>query len=196
VDQTLTIQRGFTESQRQAAAEVLYDAFERKLTPLLGDRAHSVALLAASLQPGATLVAVEGDRVLGVAGLKYGGRTFMAPRFAGFVRIFGTLLAPVRLALFALLDAPMPKDKLLLETLAVHASARGKGIGSQLARATFDIARENGCRTVVLDVVDTNPDAYRLYLRLGFKPVSDHTLPILRPLMGFRRYTVMAYAAE
>lgn len=57
--------------------------------------------------------------------------------------------------------------------------------------AVFDFARKRGMRAVRLDVVDTNPDARRLYERLGFAPVRTRRCPYLFRRMGFSAFTTM-----
>jgi ribosomal protein S18 acetylase RimI-like enzyme len=56
--------------------------------------------------------------------------------------------------------------------LYVKPEARGHGIGSQLLAALIDPARSSGLDHVSLEVLVRNPDARRLYERLGFAPVD------------------------
>jgi ribosomal protein S18 acetylase RimI-like enzyme len=70
-------------------------------------------------------------------------------------------------------------DEVYIAVLVVDASMRGKGIGSLLMQSAFDIAQKNQCTAVVLDVANTNPDARRLYERLGFKLVRTIELKYL-----------------
>ena len=196
MSQPLTIQHGFTDDQRQAVAEVIHEGFKRKLAPLLGDRGHTLALLAAGLRPEGVLLAAQDGRVLGVAGLKYGREGFMEPVMADFVRVYGPLLAPLRRWLFEFMESPEPEDFVYVDAMAVRAGWRGRGIGARLLEATFDFARERGYPQVVLDVVDTNPDARRLYERMGFTPVRVERFPVMGLFLGFRSATVMKRGVE
>ena len=56
-----------------------------------------------------------------------------------------------------------------IEFLSTHPDLRGKGIGTQLIRYVCDNLSYEFC---VLDVYSKNPNAKRLYERLGFKQVK------------------------
>lgn len=58
-----------------------------------------------------------------------------------------------------------------LEALAVNARYRGQGIGTLLLERCFEEARRAGKQEVSLHVVDTNPRAKQLYVRMGFRSV-------------------------
>jgi ribosomal protein S18 acetylase RimI-like enzyme len=58
-------------------------------------------------------------------------------------------------------------------------------------QAVFEIAQQNKLYAVVLEVIDTNPDAQRLYERLGFKPVRTRKYRYLRNLIGSSAVTTM-----
>jgi ribosomal protein S18 acetylase RimI-like enzyme len=68
---------------------------------------------------------------------------------------------------------------------------RGKGIGTSLMQAVFEIAQQNQFYAIVLEVIDTNPDAQRLYKRLGFKPTRIRKYGYLRNLIGSSAVTTM-----
>jgi ribosomal protein S18 acetylase RimI-like enzyme len=59
-----------------------------------------------------------------------------------------------------------------LEAAAVVRPVRGQGIGTSLVRAAESLAAERGYTTVELGVEDSNPDARRLYERLGYRSVA------------------------
>jgi len=84
------------------------------------------------------LVAVQEDRIVGVAVCLGGFSTFKA----------------------------MPV--LNVHDLAVLPSHRGQGIGSTLLNAAEARARELGCCKMTLEVISTNEGAHRLYNRQGF----------------------------
>ena len=60
-----------------------------------------------------------------------------------------------------------------MEDLYVRESDRGAGLGSALAEAAVELARERGCARVELDVNEANPPAVALYEKLGFSAESD-----------------------
>lgn len=63
-----------------------------------------------------------------------------------------------------------PVKTLYIDDLCVDESLRGKGIGKKLYAAALDMARENGCYNVTLNVWSCNPTALRFYESLGLKP--------------------------
>lgn len=58
--------------------------------------------------------------------------------------------------------------------LAVEERYKGQGLGTQLLRAAEDLAREKGATQISLSVAEENPRARRLYLHVGYQPVSNH----------------------
>lgn len=57
-----------------------------------------------------------------------------------------------------------------LETLAVAAQVRGRGIGTMLLDACRERLRAEGVSHWTVAVVEANEDATRLYERVGFRP--------------------------
>jgi ribosomal protein S18 acetylase RimI-like enzyme len=64
------------------------------------------------------------------------------------------------------------KDEAYIDHLAVDASARGRGIGTEMLRWCEQTARARGAKVLTLGVVSGNP-ARRLYERFGFVQVSS-----------------------
>lgn len=59
--------------------------------------------------------------------------------------------------------------KARLDEVVVDESARGKGVGAALVRASLDLAREKGVEVVELQSGVQRKEANRLYPRMGFK---------------------------
>jgi GNAT superfamily N-acetyltransferase len=59
--------------------------------------------------------------------------------------------------------------KARLDEVVVDASARGKGVGEALVKASLDLAREKGVEVVELQSGVQRQEANRLYPRMGFK---------------------------
>jgi GNAT superfamily N-acetyltransferase len=157
----------------------------------MGSAEHAVPILAACFGPEPALSATVDGRLVGLAALQVDGRHFFEPRLRVFVRRRGGLrglwgwfwLRKFRLA--------VPADEVGIETLAVTAAVRGRGIGTQLLEATFDYGRRLGKRAARLDVVDTNSDARRLYERIGFVAVKTERFPFASRYVGFSATTIM-----
>lgn len=68
-----------------------------------------------------------------------------------------------------------------VELLAVHPDHAGHGLGGALLTATFAAARANGYRRTVLNVASDNPNALRLYERVGMTErwrIDDYHKPL------------------
>lgn len=62
-------------------------------------------------------------------------------------------------------------DELKINNIAVHASRRGTGLGSQLLSRLLERGRVEGCVEAELEVRPSNLRARRLYERHGFREV-------------------------
>ncbi|TDS54565.1 GNAT family N-acetyltransferase [Myroides indicus] len=63
-----------------------------------------------------------------------------------------------------------------LDTIAVSPMSQGKGIGTQLLKYVIDYARDENFQQIGLLVDIKNPDAKKLYEKLGFK--QDHKITL------------------
>ena len=63
-------------------------------------------------------------------------------------------------------------EELFIAGIQVLPEHQGRGIGSRVVRSVIDEGRREGL-PVRLDVGKDNPDAKRLYLRLGFSVIED-----------------------
>jgi ribosomal protein S18 acetylase RimI-like enzyme len=186
----IEIHLGLPERYRRQAAELFYEAFREKFQPLMTSSEHGVTILAKGLVPEMMIVALAGQQIVGAAGLYYHKKVFCNPGLSSFVEEFGWLSGFFRFVMFLLFIVGGDHD-LTIDAIAVTASMRGKGVGTQLLEVVFDFARQNGFKSVSLEVVDTNPAARRLYERLGFVPTKTRKYPYLRNLMGFSTATMM-----
>jgi ribosomal protein S18 acetylase RimI-like enzyme len=75
---------------------------------------------------------------------------------------------PVALALVAIRG-----DDAWIGGMGTVPSERRRGLGEAVLVAGLDAARERGCRTAWLEVIDRNDPAVRLYERLGFQRERD-----------------------
>ncbi|NBP30465.1 MAG: GNAT family N-acetyltransferase, partial [Flavobacteriia bacterium] len=76
-------------------------------------------------------------------------------------------------------------DGIYIQNISVSAAARGEGIGSKLLNALENDAKQKNINALWLDVALDNPNAKRLYERMGFETVSKHF--ILFSKEGFYR---------
>ncbi len=62
---------------------------------------------------------------------------------------------------------------------------RQKGLGYKLGVETLKYAKDLGCQ-IKLEVSKNNQPAIRLYRKLGFQPLGDYDIFIIRDLTGIR----------
>lgn len=112
----------------------------------------------------------EGDQVIAAALLSEAGKPHMdiGPEVRARIGFWRSWLFKVTFA-----ATPRHKDILCLQMLAVDSNARGKGIGRKMLIHLEEFARTNGYKEIVLDVVDNNSGAKKLYELEGFL-VSRH----------------------
>jgi GNAT superfamily N-acetyltransferase len=184
------VEVGLPDRWRGDAARLYYEAFRLKTNFLFGSREHTIAILLSDFAAEQALVAVQDDRLVGLAGIQH-GRPFINVRFKTYVRVFGWFTALWRYALGIMLHRKARPGELVMDGIAVDENVRGQGVGTKLLQGVIDFAREHGYQTVRLDVVDTNPRARQLYERVGFVATETHHHPQAQRVMGFSASTTM-----
>ena len=177
------------EDWRAAAATLYWEAFQRKLGPILGNKDGPALLADVPSRSGRDRS--RGTRLLGLAGVQYSGRAFVGITWTAMRKRYGVLRGALKLMLLAMLDRKNGPNELVMDGIVVSPTARGQGIGSQLLDAVIERAAREGMVQVRLDVVDTNPGARRLYERVGFQAMETTQTPWMRRRMGFGASTTM-----
>lgn len=114
------------------------------------------------------LVGFRGDEI----GFVQEAKIFKATMtFKDFLKL--TFIKPVYDRLTA---SSIHEDDFYIGNLVVSANLRGKGIGSKIIEQSFELAREKGCKRVLLDVIFENHGAKKLYERIGFKKCCEKNL--------------------
>ncbi len=191
-DCQLEIAPGITDAERRAATAIYYAAFAQKLRPILGPLERAENVLASDLHLDRCIAARCDGQLVGLAGIKHAGRGFLDGSWGPYVKAYGPFSGSFRLLLLALADRGKQPGVMLMDGIAVDATMRGRGLGTQLLQAVIDFARAQGYTAVRLDVVDTNPRARQLYERVGFEAVATHRYDFLKRL-GFTASTEMHY---
>jgi ribosomal protein S18 acetylase RimI-like enzyme len=175
------------------AAELYAEAFTNKAFMIVGPKNLFEALLRTSLDPHYALgVLDEKDNLLGVAGFKVNGNSFVNIDKFFFEGHFHKVSAHFRFYItVALFNRFEKTGQLLMDGIAVDSKARGGGVGTVLLNGVIDKARELQMKQVRLDVIDENPNAKRLYERLGFKTIRHIRLPFLKKYFGLSGVSTM-----
>ncbi len=91
------------------------------------------------------------------------------------------LLDALKFSIFNFVDslilAKLEDNDIYLASVAVDDRCRGKGMGTFILEKSMELARDLGCKKVVLDVDLKNEGALRLYERFGFKIFNKKSIP-------------------
>ena len=175
-----------------AAAALYDDAFGAKFALAVPDRDRRVDLLEKCLMGDHAVVALEGERLVGIAGFHSPAGSLTGGIVLSSLIAHLGLLRAVRAALvFGFYERRPDAGELVMDGIAVAEDCRGLGIGTRLLQEVAAHGRAERYEHVRLDVVDTNPAARRLYERNGFVAVNTETFPYLRWLFGFGASTEM-----
>jgi ribosomal protein S18 acetylase RimI-like enzyme len=119
-------------------------------------------------------VVVKNNKII-ATGSFYNGKTYDSMllgtlmnmiTFYGIIKVWAVLNRSKHAD--SVMKKPRPKE-LYIANLGVSKLKRGKGIGSLLLKNKLACAKEQGYKKYTLDVANNNPDAERLYLKLGFE---------------------------
>jgi ribosomal protein S18 acetylase RimI-like enzyme len=189
----IEIVRTLTESQRTRAGQIYYQAFQRKLQPLVGQPAKILQVLTTGLNLGMAIGITLDGELCGLAGLHSYKGLFSRAVFRDSLKQLGFLHGVYAWGVLNLFGAGAncPHEHLRIAALAVDVAAQGKGLGTRLLEAVEEKAHLEGFQAVRLEVVDTNTGARQLYERLGFKVVATHSYPIKKSWLGFSSDYVM-----
>jgi ribosomal protein S18 acetylase RimI-like enzyme len=191
----ITVQQGFPNELRSSAAELYDAAFGAKLAIAMPNPISRTAVLKAGFNPAFSFVAVRDGEMVGIAGFKTGrgaltgGISFRVLKDE--IGFWGAIRAVLVLALF---QRNHVAGQLLMDGISVSPKMRGSGIGTKLLHSLIEYSKTEGYRSIRLDVIDTNPEARRLYERVGFVPVKTEQFAYLKWLLGFGAATQMEYS--
>jgi ribosomal protein S18 acetylase RimI-like enzyme len=170
LDSQIEIKPGIPDELRHQVATICYEGFRAQIERLIGSQQKGVALLEPSFDTELGLTAQMQGKPVGFVGLKYENRPFFKFERSRCIQELGLLRGLLAFLIFNNLSIhQILPDEMYISLLVVDISMRGKGIGSLLMQSTFEIAQQNQCSAVVLDVAYTNSHARSLYERLGFK---------------------------
>jgi GNAT superfamily N-acetyltransferase len=188
---------GVPESLRVEAAQLYDEAFGRKFSVAIGNTKKRRDVLAKSFLLEYALAAISKERLVGLAGFHTQRGALTSGMSAELLmERLGTPGGLWAAMIFSIYARQPRASELLMDGIAVRRDMRGKGIGTHLLNDLKRYARDNGFRTIRLDVIDTNPAARRLYKRQGFVPTRTERFGYLRWLLGFGASTTMIFNVE
>ena len=188
---SILIQGGIPAHLRRRAAEVYDDAFAKKLRTFLGTREQRIAILEESFAADYAFVALSDGDLVGIDGFHAAHGQLLDIGFGALRRHLGWMRALWAAGVGSIFTRTPQPEQLLMDGIAVDARMRGQGVGSLLLDAITQHAHEQGFHAVALDVINSNPDARRLYERKGFHVVKTSEYGWLTARAGFTSSTSM-----
>jgi ribosomal protein S18 acetylase RimI-like enzyme len=130
----------------------------------------------------------DSDEVLGTVGFSINGSAYTNLSFWELTkrRGFTTGLAAYFVGSI-LMSEKAKSDELYVASIAVSPNSRGLGVGSVLMDAMEEFAVAEQKKQLRLHVIDENPEARRLYERLGYKVVKTLSVGPLYYVLGFKK---------
>ncbi|MBN3527242.1 GNAT family N-acetyltransferase [Paenibacillus apiarius] len=186
-----TITNVLTGEQTEQAAGIYYEAFKHKLKYLwlFTDKPRQgIAFLTRTLTIKKGFYALKEGRVIGIVGLQKDKEPYIHVTCKSFSESFGLFGGVWRYAayqIYKFFDGIPKENELRIDSIAVANEARGLGVGSGLLHKVLVTASEIGKTSVVLEVVDTNPQARKLYERIGFVLTGTEKFGFLTARAGF-----------
>jgi len=185
---------GIAGHDRARAAEIYDEAFGAKLGIAIKSKSHRLALLRDGFQLSYAVCALDGEYLVGMAGFCTKNHSLTGGiSYRSILKEVGFFKGQKAAIILGLFERKAKDGELLMDGIAVSEDYRGKGVGTALFDALIEYAKSHDYGRIRLDVIDTNPEARRLYERLGFKAERTNTFEVLRPLLGFGGATAMVY---
>ena len=183
---------GIAEKYRDAVVDLYDDAFGQKFSVAISSKEDRLRLLKTTFMLDYAIGAVYQDRLIGIAGFQTPQGSLTAGiTYDTLVSELGVVKGNWAAVIFSLYERKSPLEVLLMDGIAVHSDARGKGVGSRLITEVASYAKAHDFQRIRLDVIDTNPKAKSLYQRKGFTSMTTASYPYLTWLLGFSASTTM-----
>jgi len=190
----IAISRGIPSEMRGRAAELYDIAFGEKLALAVPNADDRLKLLSKSMQLNFSIGAFDDERLVGLAGYSTAdGSLTGGIDYGGLLSELGLMKGHRAAAVFSLYERRAKSGELLMDGIVVDPRYRGKGVGTQLFANLIEFGKAESYSTIRLDVIDTNPEARKLYERLGFREEKTEKFEFLRSVLGFGSSTTMSY---
>ena len=177
---------GLPEKYRNSAVDLYEEAFGQKFAVAIPSKEKRILFLKKCFVLDYVIGAVYKDKLIGIAGFQTpegsltGGITY-----SELLSELGVFKGNWAAVIFDLYERKAASKELIMDGIAVHFEARGKGVGGLFLTEITKYAKEHKFNSVRLDVIDINSKAKALYERMGFKSVKTESYPYLKWLLGF-----------
>jgi ribosomal protein S18 acetylase RimI-like enzyme len=181
-----------TDSFKNKFADIYFQAFGRKITALIKPESKAREIIIKSINYDVALYALdESENLLGFLGYQTNSRKFTRYKYYNFREYYNPASAFLKWIILKLSIPRLKKTDIRIDSIAVDGGMRGKGVGSSLIEHFFNYAKSNNYKKIYLEVVDTNPEAKKLYCRLGFNTEKRVNFYFFARRAGFSAEDIM-----
>ncbi len=188
-------QIGIRTEHKEDAARLYAIVFQTKYLKILGNPEEVTQLLKDGINTQRGISAIsEENELLGISGFKFDKTSLTNIKSKTLFKKYGILKGVFKLVILAILFYRKPDKgkQLLMDGIAVKEGCRGRGIGKQLFLELEKFAIDKNLSSIKLDVIDENPNAKRLYEKIGFVSTKYQKLPnFIYKLIGVSGVTTM-----
>lgn len=185
------IQLGIPTKYSQEVVDLYYEAFDQKMNFLFNDKINAKEVILESLELDRGVICIKNDELVGVAGLKFKGKSLVNIDYSSIFDHYSLTSSIGILLKLILFNRLAKRDELLMDGIVVKKEYRGQKIGTHLLNYIFEFAKERNFKQIRLDVIDTNPNAKRLYEKLGFRDTKKVDTSFLSNRLGFNSVHTM-----
>lgn len=196
INDEIEITQAISEIQKDEILEIIYNAFEKKLSNLElkpKSKEQGIRIIRKSANYEQGLYLLYKSEIIGGVGMNFRDKRFYYFQWKVLKEEFGFFGALWRSIVQKFSVDNLKDTELYIGSFAVADDYRGKGFGTLLLNAVNAFAKKNGFETIILDVVDTNPRAYELYRRFGFKVIKKRKFGFITRSAGFSFTYKMRY---
>ena len=178
------------EKDQLIIGSIIQDAFWEKMKWYFSkvSKEEATLLIAKAITYNIGYYYKDNDEILGAALLSKSGVPHLNIG-KGIRKKIGFWKAFLLKTLFTM--SPRNEETLCLQMIAVNPIARGKGIGKKMLDYLDDFTRKEGFKQVVLDVIDNNEGAIKLYKREGYFVTKHMKTKLFTHGMGFDGIFIM-----
>ncbi len=167
----ITVRKVDERSQlaQKQIAEIVLDAYWEQISLLCSNRAKMIEAMQTGYNAEFFYIAYDGEDAVGVAACSPPGSRAVTVDPEYICRVLGNELGPMASEIMkSEFGTPLDfgPDSSYIEFVGTVKIAQGKGVASAITKA---ILETTPYKRLVLEVVDTNTAAIRLYTKFGFK---------------------------
>ncbi len=170
---------------KEKVIEILMTAFNKKFSSVIKNEEKLRKLMKKYINfENAFYCYYEGE-IVGVLGFESKNKKFDKINFWTLLFEIGIIKMIKTILLYAPFSRKLKENEIRIIAIAVDENKRGLGIGTHLLQKFYNYSREEKFQKILLEVVDTNPKAKKLYKEHNFKDSNYIKLDSRHKAAGF-----------